>query len=119
VSKVRSNLIRIGGGIVILCLTFYYLSERQARADFVIRISGANGVRFNGHYALKSFGKSTAQNISGSVPAEYPVSGTQVSVFVQRTEGDGMLMVEISRDGTVVKIAGSDRGQDLITATSE
>ena len=118
-SRVRSNLIRIGGGILILCLTFYYLSERQARADFVIRISGTNGVRFNGHYALQSSGKSADQNISGSVPAEYTVSGTAVSVSVQRTEGDGMLMVEISRDGTVIKIAGSDRGGDPITATSE
>ena len=85
----------------------------------MIRISGTNGVRFDGHYALKSFGKSTSQIISGSVPAEYTVSGTAVSVVLQRTDGDGLLMVEISRDGTVIKIAGSDSAREPITATSE
>ena len=118
-SRVRSNLIRIGGGIVVLCLTFYYLSNRQPTADFVIRISGPSGIHFSGHYALKAGRKSQDQNISGEVPAEYTMSGTAVSVFLQKTEGTGTLMVEISRDGTVVKIAGSNSDRDPIDATTE
>lgn len=118
-SRVRSNLIRIGGGILILCATLYYLSTKEATSDFVIRISGSTGVHFNGHYALKTGFKSQDQNISGAVPAEYSVSGTGVSVFLEKTGGAGTLMVEISRDGTVVKIAGSNSERDAISVTTE
>jgi hypothetical protein len=85
----------------------------------VIRVSGSDGVHFSGSYSLTSAGKTEKHNIEGVVPAEYPTSGTAISAIVAKRDEAGSLMIEIRRNGTVVKVAGTNgRGSAVAVATN-
>ncbi len=119
-SEVRSNLLRFGVGIIIVCLTFYYFSSKDGQGGFreVLNYRTQWGPFQRILHADIRRQIESNQTIDGTVPAEYSASATAVSVLIRRTEGDGTLMIEISRAGTVVNIAGNN-DYNPITATAE
>ena len=77
---------------------------RMEESEFTIRIVGTEGLPFAGTYQLNSAsGRSASHRVEGTVPTEYTVRASFLSVVFEKTVEAGELRVEILRDGSVIR----------------
>jgi|GEM_PF-4251157 len=75
----------------------------QMEANFIVKVSGTSGLRFSGSCATTTIsGTAISKSLDGVVPAEYTISGAIVSCAFQKQSAEGVLKVEIIKDGKVV-----------------
>ena len=91
---------------LLACFLFTSCSGIGNESDYTIRVSGTNGLGYNGTYmTLSSDGSSASRLVEGTVPAQYTVRGYIVSVVFQKQTEAGLLKVEILSNGSVIKSA--------------
>lgn len=74
-----------------------------ADSTFNSKVGGTPGLAFHGHYVLvTASGTPTSRRVKGTVPAEYSVRGSVVSLALRKQEESGTLQLEIITDVEVV-----------------
>lgn len=73
-------------------------------ASFVIEVSGTTGTRFSGTYgAMRDDGRSSSTSVTGTVPAQYEVTGAIATAVFQKDSGRSeTLTVTIKRGDRVL-----------------
>jgi hypothetical protein len=91
-------------------------SMKGMESDLVIKMTGTDGLKFNGHYSfIEAGGVSKPVNVSGTVPAEYKGKGITVVCLFRNTTEKGTFKVEIAKDGKAVSEASSDIPYGVVT----
>lgn len=100
-------------GIVAGCPT-----GETASSSFTLRVSGPDGVRFNGQYILVANGVELREPLDAVVPVELEMTGSSLSAMFVKVEGEGTMRVQIEADGQPAAF-GSTREQygQVIVAT--
>ncbi len=105
--------------VIIASLVIGQCASTLQPDDFTIRVSGTAGLQFNGSYGVtNSDGSSTSQTVDGTVPTEYQVTGTIVSVVFQKQTEAGTLKVQIIKDGEVVKEAETTAAYGVVSVAT-
>jgi hypothetical protein len=90
-----------------------------SEADFTIRLSGTDGMQFQGSYrVVNAAGSSTSQSVSGTLPAQYQVRGRHVSANFQKQAEAGSLKVEIVRGSQVLARSETTAPYGIATAAT-
>lgn len=80
--------------------------------DYVIKISGTEGLEFSGSYTAISWdGRSSSRSLDGLIPAMYGIDGDSVSAIFQKEEQYGCLFLDLLYNGQTV--ANSDTCADF------
>jgi hypothetical protein len=92
-----------------------------SNAVYEIRISGTPGLSFSGSYgAMQAGGSMQMQSVDGKVPQTYKITGSIGSATFQKQSAQGRLVVEIWRDGKLIKQGYTDAAYGVVAlATSD
>ena len=97
---VMTSLVAIIVVIVVLSL------GGSSESDFTLKVTGTEGLRFSGNYVVMTEGGTpSSKTVESEVPAEFEVNGDTVSAVFQKTSEQGILTVELFKDGTLIKQA--------------
>lgn len=89
-------------------------------SEFTIRVSGSDGMIFSGAYALTtSAGGSISQSVEGTAPAQYRVKGNIVSATFQKQNPNGVLTVEILKNGQVVSQSTTSAAYGVVSVATQ
>jgi len=73
---------------------------------FIIRIEGTAGLPFKGSYTIVTTeGLTMTQPLNGKVPASYVVKADFVSATLQKQADDGILRIDLNKNGRNVRSA--------------
>ncbi len=126
---------RIVVGLIASIVIFYYVfsfigsmgspSQGMLRAltpkesTFTLRVSGSPGLKFHGSYLVMHSGSSESKSVEGAVPDSFSVTGMMVSTSFQKQGKGGELVLEILKDGQVIKSADTAAEFGLVTAATQ
>jgi len=105
-SKIAGGVITVA--VIALIVTFTVGNNRELANDhelttYEISVSGTSGVAFSGSFLVTdSNGSTVSQTVDGIIPQTYTLTGSAVSVELQKKGDSGTLAVQILRDSTVV-----------------
>ncbi len=91
----------------VACLCFLALANcgllKDTNSDFIIRVSGTEGLRFSGHYSLVGT-KELPEPVHAHaiIPGEYKGKGVTALCSFRKLTEKGTLKVEILKDGKMV-----------------
>ncbi|MFA5366796.1 MAG: B-box zinc finger protein [Dehalococcoidia bacterium] len=113
IKKGRPLWIKIAGAVVVivviaLVVTFTVGNNQELATNheltaYQISVSGTQGVAFSGSFLITdSNGSTVSQTVDGIIPQTYTLTGSAVSVELQKKGDSGILDVQILRDSTVV-----------------
>jgi hypothetical protein len=106
--------------MLILGALIFLLTGCDGESTFVIRVSGTTGLEFSGNYLVyTSNGQSTSKSVDGTVPTEYTVKGTIVSVVFQKQTEEGTLKVEILKDNQVIASSETTAAYGVVSVATE
>ena len=106
--------------LFIVCFLFVSCSGLGGDSDFTIRISGTSGLSYSGNYmAVKSDGSSASRSVEGIIPAQYTVRGNIVSAVFQKQTENGLLKVEILRDGNLIKSSETTASYGVVSVATQ
>lgn len=76
---------------------------KDVNPDYLIRVSGTNGLKFSGHYSIAET-KALPEpiNVHGVVPGEYNGKGAVAMCYFRKLDEKGFLKVEILKDGKIL-----------------
>ena len=78
---------------------------KDTEVDYVIRVSGTDGLPFTGSYMVISRNISISQSVEGRIPKEYKLHGSMVSAVFQKQTQEGILILGIFKNGQPGEIA--------------
>ena len=89
---------------VALCLTvpFAAVAGDVKSHDFVLMITGTDGLAFAGSCTLKTADGVVDLPLDGTVPEHHEVRGTGLRCVIEKAGREGTLTVEVMRDGQIV-----------------
>jgi hypothetical protein len=70
--------------------------------DFVLAITGTDGLQFTGGCILRTPEGSTELALDGAVPEHREVRGTGLKCRIEKAERSGTITIEVWRDGQIV-----------------
>jgi len=92
-------------GIAIAILMLYGCGDSMTgiESNFIIKLTGTDGIKFSGNYSfVGTGGVPKPMVVAGTIPAEYIGKGVTTVCFFQKTSEKGTLKVEILNAGKVV-----------------
>jgi predicted nucleic acid-binding Zn ribbon protein len=128
--KKASPIVVYGGGLLIALLLWVVLGSEEVAnpfqqiagsSAFEIRVSGTPGKRFSGSYmVMGGDGSSTSHTVQDVTPHSYPVpKAMMVSVAFQKQDTEGVLNVEILRNGEAIKAASTTADYGMVTIATQ
>jgi hypothetical protein len=91
----------------------------QSKDGCTIRVTGTDGLPFQGSYAaVETWGSLESKSVEGTVPATYPVKGMTVATFFEKKGNPGSLRVEILKNGSVIKRSETKAAQGAVTVAT-
>jgi hypothetical protein len=101
---------------VIVLFSYGCDSMKGMESDFVIKITGTDSLKFNGHYSfIETGGVPKPVNVSGTVPTAYKGKAITVACLFRNTSEKGSFKVEITKDGKTISEASSDIPYGIVT----
>ncbi len=125
------RVLKIGcGGIIVIAVLLGIIAAlassgggktpTEQSPDFVVRVSGTEGLRFSGSImTVAGNGQSVSQSIEGRVPAEYPLSARLVSVSFQKQTEQGAMKVQIMKGPAVKAESETSASYGVVTAATQ
>lgn len=90
------------------------------QSSFTIKVTGTDGLKYSGSYmTVMADGKNSSKSVDGTVPGEYTVDASMVSVTFQKQSESGALKVEILKDGEVVAENETEAAYGVVTAATQ
>jgi hypothetical protein len=80
----------------------------ESNHDFVLMITGTDGLAFSGSCTLKTADGKTDLPLDGRVPEHHEVRGTGLRCVIEKSGREGTLTVEVMRDGQIVSYNSSN-----------
>ncbi len=115
---------RLLSTILIICVVSFAfagcVSGMGGDNDYIIKVSGTTGLNFSGSYmTVTSNGNSTSKTVDGTVPTQYSVRGTIVSVVFQKKTEGGYLKVEVLRGGKVINSSDTTAAYGVVSVATQ
>ena len=88
--------------LVALLLAPAVLAGDPKPHDFVLTITGTDGLAFTGNCKLKTAEGDVEIPLDGLVPEHHEVRGTGLKCLIKKADRDGTITVEVMRDGKIV-----------------
>ena len=103
--------------LVVFSLSLSACAAVSHNSDFIIRVSGTDGLPFNGGYSATSpDGNTILQSVEGTVPFEYSLRGSTISCEFKKQSEDGTLRVEILKNGNVLDKSETSAAYGILSA---
>jgi hypothetical protein len=131
--KPPSKIVIFGGGFIVLCLLIAVVGQFMTNTtgtrgssslfsstdSFTIKVTGDQGLEFQGGYMVVQSGSSDSKSVEGEVPAKYEVQGVMVSVSFQKKGEAGRLRVEIFKNGVLIKSADTTAAYGVVSVATQ
>jgi len=86
---------------------------------FTIQVTGTEGLKFSGSLCLStSDGKVTTKSIEGTIPANYTLTGSVVSVVFLKQAEKGTLRAAILKNGNIVNSSETTAAYGVVSIAS-
>jgi hypothetical protein len=108
IKKKQGRITVIGYLGILICFLGIILANTNAifrnptDTGFVIKLSGTNGIAFNGACTSVFSGKPNSSNIEGKVPYQFQAYGEILSLTFQKQSQTGILKVQIFKKGKII-----------------
>ena len=84
--------------------------------NYVIEITGTNGVAFQGSIMEVEYGSATSKSVDGTIPKTYTTEGIMSSLAIQKMTDSGTLTVTVKDDnGKVLKTQSTSSPYGMVT----
>jgi hypothetical protein len=105
--------------LILLCLFLLAACSKAKGTEFTIVVSGTEGIGFSANLGGASIiDGPSGQSFEGTIPAEYKVRGTAIGCTFQKLSDDGVMVINILRDGKLVFLSGTNEPQGVVIAAA-